>query len=183
MWDSDSKNRDTSLSALQMWLSGAWLRIHSSAKGLWMMPSSGISFVICWQVWSVSDCGTQQRKKFIHNCRPLFIYQSSFFTQFKIIGRKVSNHFSCKYLVYHRIPLRQLDDLRCSSLKIKRNLTPFAVVVHLIQVDSGGDFLMGRIDPVECVGVSRQRNGNVRNINHPLCGGATYVIQKITFPL
>ena len=130
MWDSDSKNRDTSLSALQMWLSGAWLRIHSSAKGLWMMPSSGISFVICWQVWSVSDCGTQQRKKFIHNCRPLFIYQSSFFTQFKIIGRKVSNHFSCKYLVYHRIPLRQLDDLRCSSLKIKRNLTPFAVVVQ-----------------------------------------------------
>ena len=42
---------------------------------------------------------------------------------------------------------------------------------------------MGRIDPVEYVGVSQQRNGNVRNINHPLCGCATIVIQKITFPL
>ena len=42
---------------------------------------------------------------------------------------------------------------------------------------------MGRIDPVERVGVSQQRNGNVRNINHPLCGCATIVIQKITFPL
>lgn len=42
---------------------------------------------------------------------------------------------------------------------------------------------MGRIDPVEYVGVSQQRNGNVRNIIHPLCGCATLVIQKITFPL
>ena len=44
-------------------------------------------------------------------------------------------------------------------------------------------FLVGRIDPVEYVGVSQQRNGDVRNINHPLCGCATLVIQKITFPL
>ena len=28
---------------------------------------------------------------------------------------------------------------------------------------------MGRIDPVEYVSVSQQRNGNVRNRNHPLC--------------
>ena len=42
---------------------------------------------------------------------------------------------------------------------------------------------MGRIDPVEYVEVSQQRNGNVRNIIHPLCGCATLVIQKITFPL
>lgn len=28
---------------------------------------------------------------------------------------------------------------------------------------------MGRIDPVEYVSVSLVRNGNVRNINHPLC--------------
>lgn len=47
----------------------------------------------------------------------------------------------CKFLTYRRIPLCQPDDLRCSSLKIKLNLTPVAVVVHLIQVDSGGDFL------------------------------------------
>ena len=47
-----------------------------------------------------------------------------------------------------------------------------------------GFFLfVGRIDPVEYVGVSQQRNGDVRNINHPLCGCATLVIQKITFPL
>ena len=44
-------------------------------------------------------------------------------------------------------------------------------------------FVVGRIDPVEYVGVSQQRNGDVRNINHPLCGCATLVIQKITFPL
>ena len=43
--------------------------------------------------------------------------------------------------------------------------------------------IVGRIDPVEYVGVSQQRNGDVRNINHPLCGCATLVIQKITFPL
>lgn len=43
--------------------------------------------------------------------------------------------------------------------------------------------IAGRIDPVEYVGVSQQRNGNVRNRNHPLCGCATLVIQKITFPL
>ena len=42
--------------------------------------------------------------------------------------------------------------------------------------------IMGRIDPVEYVGVSQQRNGDVRNINHPLCGCAVIVIQKITFP-
>ena len=48
---------------------------------------------------------------------------------------------------------------------------------------SGGLMFVGRIDPVEYVGVSQQRNGDVRNINHPLCGCATLVIQKITFPL
>lgn len=35
--------------------------------------------------------------------------------------------------------------------------------------DNRIDFIVGRIDPVEYVGVSQQRNGNVRNINHPLC--------------
>ena len=52
----------------------------------------------------------------------------------------MANCLFCKFLAYHRIPLCQADNLRCSSLKIKRNLTPFAVVVHLIQVDSGGYF-------------------------------------------
>ena len=40
---------------------------------------------------------------------------------------------------------------------------------------------VGRIDPVEYVGVSQQRNGNMRNINHPLCGCVTFVIQKSPF--
>lgn len=40
---------------------------------------------------------------------------------------------------------------------------------------------VGRIDPVEYVGVSQKRNGNMRNINHPLCGCATIVIQKSPF--
>ena len=42
-------------------------------------------------------------------------------------------------------------------------------------------YIAGRIDPVEYVGVSQQRNGNVRNRNHPLCGCATLVIQKTPF--
>ena len=42
-------------------------------------------------------------------------------------------------------------------------------------------FNRGRIDPVEYVGVSQQRNGNVRNIIHLLCGCATLVIQKSPF--
>ena len=37
---------------------------------------------------------------------------------------------------------------------------------------------MGRIDPVECMRDSRKRNEHERNINHPLCGCATFVIQK-----
>ena len=53
----------------------------------------------------------------------------------------MANCLFCKFLAYRRIPFRQPDDLRCFGLKIKRNLAPFAVVVHLIQVDSGGDFL------------------------------------------
>ena len=53
----------------------------------------------------------------------------------------IMNYSFGKNVALCGIPLCQPHDLRCSSLKIKRNLTPFAVVVHLIQVDSGGDFL------------------------------------------
>ena len=60
--------------------------------------------------------------------------------------------------------------------KIKKSILVYTAVFAAF-------FIMGRIDPVEYVGVSKQRNGNVRNINHPLCGCATIVIQKITFPL
>ncbi len=28
-------------------------------------------------------------------------------------------------------------------------------------------FIVGRIDPVECIGVSQQRNGNVLNVKPP----------------
>ena len=75
-------------------------------------------------------------------------------------------------------------------MRRKRNTKTFFVVIMIavILVLSIGyeaifSYVMGRIDPVEYVGVSQQRNGNVRNINHPLCGCATIVIQKITFPL
>ena len=60
--------------------------------------------------------------------------------------------------------------------KIKYNLMKNAIFTN------GIFFLIaGRIDPVEYVGVSQQRNGNVRNRNHPLCGCATLVIQKTPF--
>ena len=40
-----------------------------------------------------------------------------------------------------RIPICKFYDLRCAILKIKPQLTPFAVVVCLIQVGSGSYFL------------------------------------------
>ena len=52
----------------------------------------------------------------------------------------VPNRRPCKYVGLHRIPLRQPDDLRRAVYKIKSDLAPFAVVVRLIQVDSGGSF-------------------------------------------
>lgn len=62
----------------------------------------------------------------------------------------------------------------------------FDIVIMIVHHKADGLFhplfVMGRIDPVEYVGVSQQRNGDVRNINHPLCGCAVIVIQKITFP-
>ncbi len=47
----------------------------------------------------------------------------------------------CKDIGLYRIPICQLYDLRRAVLKIKPQFTPLAVVVHLIQVDSGGYFL------------------------------------------
>ena len=38
--------------------------------------------------------------------------------------------------------------------------------------------IVGRIDPVEYMLISQWRNEHARNINHPLCGCATVVIQK-----
>ncbi len=34
-------------------------------------------------------------------------------------------------------------------------------------IDPGGVIIVGRIDPVECIFVSQQRNGNVRNVKPP----------------
>ena len=53
----------------------------------------------------------------------------------------VSNHRPCEDVGLYRIQLRQPDDLRCAGCKVKSDLSPFAVVVRLIQVDSGGYFL------------------------------------------
>ena len=43
--------------------------------------------------------------------------------------------------------------------------------------------VMGRIDPVECVGVSQQRNGNVLNVKPPAMRVCDDCYTKITFPL
>ena len=50
-------------------------------------------------------------------------------------------HRFCKDIGLYRIPICQLYDLRCAAFKIKPELAPHAVVVRLIQVDSGGYFL------------------------------------------
>jgi hypothetical protein len=42
---------------------------------------------------------------------------------------------------------------------------------------------MGRIDPVECIGVSQQRNGNVLNVKPPAMRVRDDCYTKITFPL
>lgn len=57
------------------------------------------------------------------------------------MSNNMMNRFLRKCLANHSVPLCQLDKLCFSCLKIKRNLTPFAVVVHLVEVNSGGDFL------------------------------------------
>ena len=53
----------------------------------------------------------------------------------------VPNRRLCKDVGLCRIPICKFYDLRCAILKIKPQLTPSAVVVCLIQVDSGGYFL------------------------------------------
>ena len=60
----------------------------------------------------------------------------------------MANCLFCKFLAYRRIPLRQQNNLRRSGLKIKRNLAPFAVVVHLVEVDSGGDWSFARCEDI-----------------------------------
>ena len=52
----------------------------------------------------------------------------------------VPNRRPCKDIGLYRVPLRQPDDLRCAGCKVKFDLSTFAVVVYLIQVDSGGYF-------------------------------------------
>ena len=52
----------------------------------------------------------------------------------------------CKYVGLYRVPLGQPDDLRCAGCKVKSDLTPFTVIVHLILVDSGGDSFIRFLD-------------------------------------
>ena len=49
------------------------------------------------------------------------------------------------------------------------NLSDYKEFTNLCKLRFANSFIMGR-DPVEL--------GNERNINHPLCGCAVYVIQK-----
>ena len=44
-------------------------------------------------------------------------------------------------------------------------------------------FIMGRIDPVEHISVSQQRNGNVLNVKPPAMRVRDDCYTKITFPL
>ena len=55
------------------------------------------------------------------------------------------NRRLCKDVGLYRVPLRQPDDLRCAILKIKPQLTPFAVVVCLIQVGSERRFVENEV--------------------------------------
>ena len=64
------------------------------------------------------------------------------------------DHRFCKDIGLYRIPICQPHDLRCAAFKIKPKLAPHAVVVRLIQVDSGGYFFV----PLAALGLL-QRNG------------------------
>ena len=48
---------------------------------------------------------------------------------------------------------------------------------------TGPKSFMGRIDPVERIGVSQQRNGNVLNVKPPAMRVRDDCYTKITFPL
>ena len=63
----------------------------------------------------------------------------------------------CKDVRFYRIPTRQLYDLRCAAFKVKPQITPFAVVVRLIQVDRGGYFFVpfAALGLFQCHGTKR----------------------------
>ena len=56
-------------------------------------------------------------------------------------------------------------------------------MVEIILILSILIIIMGRIDPVECIGVSGQRNGNVLNVKPPAMRVRDDCYTKITFPL
>ena len=57
----------------------------------------------------------------------------------------VPNRRPCKDIGLYRVPLRQPDDLRCAGCKVKSDLSPFAVVVCLIQVGSERRFVENEV--------------------------------------
>ena len=57
----------------------------------------------------------------------------------------VPNRRLCKDVGLCRIPICKFYDLRCAILKIKPQLTPFAVVVCLIQVGSERRFVENEV--------------------------------------
>lgn len=59
----------------------------------------------------------------------------------------------------------------------------FLDLVGFITVVGEPHFFMGRIDPVECIGVSGQRNGNALNVKPPAMRVRDDCYTKITFPL
>ena len=63
------------------------------------------------------------------------------------------NRRLCKDVGLYRVPLRQPDDLHCAGCKVKSDLSPFAVVVCLIQVDRGGDLFV----PFAALGLLQRR--------------------------
>ena len=87
-----------------------------------------------------SDCLNNNYKFLGSHC--LIKHHNSLFQQPHLQqALDVPNRRLCKDVGLCRIPICKFYDLRCAILKIKPQLTPSAVVVCLIQVDSGGYFL------------------------------------------
>ena len=85
----------------------------------------------------------------------------------------------CKDVRFYRIPICQFYYLGCAVLKVKPNFAPFAVVVRLILVDSGGYFfvLLSHIGLFQRHGMMTGRLGIVPSFSML----ARYLVSIFTF--
>ena len=89
-----------------------------------------------------------------------------------------------KDIGFYRVPICQLHNLRCAAFKIKPNLTPFAVVVRPIQVDSGGYFFCSFCG-TRSASALRYEQGRVPAASGaacPMCAGKTSPRRWLLFP-